>query len=521
MNIESELYDLEKSKGSVESSKAASSHGKKPKWRAHNQKPKDVFGQSPRDDIAAIPIRRADEATEEVPEDEYHTEELESLKGSEDEEEESKPPEFNEASTFGNVNLELYMLFPNLNVFKEAVRNYTIAQGRPIEFPKNDKVRCRVKCCGEECDWEILCSWAEAYGCYQVKYFNLNHKCSRKLILPQADRQWVAKKLVDILRLTPKMTAADAYAHMAGTYHIQVAEIKLYRALHIAKEFIEGSEKDQYTKLWDYCEELRRNNPGSTLQLGVERPDLSFPARFDKLYICFDATKRRAMRGYKPLIGLDGCFLKGYYGGQLLAAVTQDANHAFYVIAYAIVGQETKETWTFFLTRLFEDIGHPSVHGWEFISDMQKGLKGALHELCPKANHRFCVKHLEAIIWKHWPNTDLRSKVWDCAKSKIMADFERNFAQVKELNVAAWNYLSNLPITSWTRAAFPTESKNQSLLNNMCEQFNGSIVKFRGKPILTMLEDIRTYLMTKINESRNQVAKYQGPITPAAQTKLE
>ncbi|PKI37101.1 hypothetical protein CRG98_042500, partial [Punica granatum] len=258
MNIESELYDLEKSKGSVESSKAASSHGKKPKWRAHNQKPKDVFGQSPRDDIAAIPIRRADEATEEVPEDEYHTEELESLKGSEDEEEESKPPEFNEASTFGNVNLELYMLFPNLNVFKEAVRNYTIAQGRPIEFPKNDKVRCRVKCCGEECDWEILCSWAEAYGCYQ----------------------------------------------------------------------------------------------------------------------------------------------------------------------------ETKETWTFFLTRLFEDIGHPSVHGWEFISDMQKGLKGALHELCPKANHRFCVKHLEAIIWKHWPNTDLRSKVWDCAKSKIMADFERNFAQI-------------------------------------------------------------------------------------------
>ncbi|PKI41794.1 hypothetical protein CRG98_037829 [Punica granatum] len=57
------------------------------------------------------------------------------------------------------------------------------------------------------------------------------------------------------------------------------------------------------------------------------------------------------------------------------------------------------------------------------------GLKGALHELCPQANHRFCVKHLEAIIWKHWPNADLRSKVWDCAKSKIMADFERNFAQ--------------------------------------------------------------------------------------------
>ncbi|PKI65482.1 hypothetical protein CRG98_014140 [Punica granatum] len=195
VNIEYELYGLEKSKASVESSQAAGSRMKKPKWRAHNQKPKDVLGQSTRnDDIAAIPIGRADEATEEVPEEEYHTEELESLKDSENEEEESKPPEFNEVAAFGNVNLELYMLFPNLYVFKEVVRNYTIAQGIPIEFPKNNKVRCRV----------------------------------RKLVLLQADRQWVVKKLVDILRLTPKITAADAYAYMATTYHIQVAKIKPY-----------------------------------------------------------------------------------------------------------------------------------------------------------------------------------------------------------------------------------------------------------------------------------------------------
>ncbi|PKI65282.1 hypothetical protein CRG98_014320 [Punica granatum] len=123
VNIESELYGLEKSKVSAESSQAASSRGKKPKLRAHNQKPKDVIGQSPRDDIAAIPVRRADEVTEEVPEEEYHTEELESLKGSEDKEEELKPLEFNEAVAFGDVNLELYMLFPNLDVLKEAVRN--------------------------------------------------------------------------------------------------------------------------------------------------------------------------------------------------------------------------------------------------------------------------------------------------------------------------------------------------------------------------------------------------------------
>jgi len=43
------------------------------------------------------------------------------------------------------------------------------------------------------------------------------------------------------------------------------------------------------------------------------------------------------------LIGLDGCFLKGYYGGQLLSVVGQDGNNQIYVIAYAIVDVENKD----------------------------------------------------------------------------------------------------------------------------------------------------------------------------------
>ncbi|PKI73589.1 hypothetical protein CRG98_006037 [Punica granatum] len=43
-NIESKVYDLEKSKACAESSKIACPRGKKPKWRAHNQKPKNPWG---------------------------------------------------------------------------------------------------------------------------------------------------------------------------------------------------------------------------------------------------------------------------------------------------------------------------------------------------------------------------------------------------------------------------------------------------------------------------------------------
>ncbi|PKI39625.1 hypothetical protein CRG98_040095 [Punica granatum] len=73
--------------------------------------------------------------------------------------------------------------------------------------------------------------------------------------------------------------------------------------------------------------------------------------------------------GCRPFIGLDECFLKGYYGGQLLSAVAQDVNRHFYVIAVAVVEQESRDTWSWFLRNLLGDIGQYSDNGWNFISD--------------------------------------------------------------------------------------------------------------------------------------------------------
>lgn len=43
----------------------------------------------------------------------------------------------------------------------------------------------------------------------------------------------------------------------------------------------------------------------------------------------------------------------------------------------------------------------------------------------------------------------------------------------------------------------------------------------RGKPIISMLEEIGCNLMAKMNNSRNYMEKYSGPITHVAQSKLE
>ena len=73
------------------------------------------------------------------------------------------------------------------------------------------------------------------------------------------------------------------------------------------------------------------------------------------------------------MIGLDGCFLKGYYEGQLLCAVAQDGNNGLYPIAVAVVEKENFQSWYWFLMKLREDIREgTSDLGWTFITDRQK-----------------------------------------------------------------------------------------------------------------------------------------------------
>ncbi|KAH1039668.1 hypothetical protein J1N35_041411 [Gossypium stocksii] len=56
------------------------------------------------------------------------------------------------------------------------------------------------------------------------------------------------------------------------------------------------------------------------------------------------------------IIGLDECWLKGYYGGHLLAVVGVDANDCIYPVAFAVVESENKQSWFWFLELLHRDL---------------------------------------------------------------------------------------------------------------------------------------------------------------------
>jgi hypothetical protein len=127
-------------------------------------------------------------------------------------------------------------------------------------------------------------------------------------------------------------------------WNVDVHVSSLYRARKKARESIYGKLDEQYHHLWDYCLMVRSTNVSGCLILMVERPMAEVPCRFQRLYVSLAAMNNGFKEGCRPVMGVDACFLKGHYKGQLMAAVGRDANNNMYPITMAVVEAGTKDS---------------------------------------------------------------------------------------------------------------------------------------------------------------------------------
>ncbi|KAL0334140.1 UNVERIFIED_CONTAM: hypothetical protein Sangu_1570200 [Sesamum angustifolium] len=172
-----------------------------------------------------------------------------------------------------------------------------------------------------------------------------------------------------------------------------------------------------------------------------------------RIFVGLDALRKGFLQGCSPFLGFDGCHLKGPYGGVLLAAIGLDGNNGLFPLAFAVVESECKDSWCFFFQALDEMLGGFAVdRPWTFMSDRQKALLECINDMVPHAINR--------------------------------------------------------------RYAFPVDLKNDHITNNIAESFNAWIGEFRGKPIMTLLEGVRTKVMNMVHKRHVKGLKWTKEIMP-------
>lgn len=140
---------------------------------------------------------------------------------------------------------------------------------------------------------------------------------------------------------------------MEERFDVMITTQMCYRAKALALEEIKGSYKDDYQKLRSYVLELMKTNVEGKFQLKTLLNEKGQPV-FQRIFIGFSALREGFLHGCRHIIAFDGCFLKTFLGGVLLAAVGKDCNYKMYLIAWAIVEKQNEETWTWFCKILFE-----------------------------------------------------------------------------------------------------------------------------------------------------------------------
>ncbi|EPS60214.1 hypothetical protein M569_14589, partial [Genlisea aurea] len=326
---------------------------------------------------------------------------------------------------------------------------------------------------------------------------------------------WLAQEFIKLFRLQPNFKARDFRRQIKYSIGCTISMKAAYRAMSRALEIISGSDDDQYNYMWRYCDQLRLSNPGSTVILKLQ--DDGPNKRFQRFYCCFSAIKHGFKVGCRPLFGIDGCFLKGKYEGQIVAAVGMDANNNIYPIAYGLVERENQETWEWFLDLLKSDLDLEGTHvrNCVCISDRQKGLVPAVQHILPAIQVRHCCRHIYANIkGAGHKSMELKQLFWKAAQCSREEDFNTVMEKIKNQYPAAHSYLKKIDSTTWTRAFFSENSRCDILLNNICESFNHMIGECRDMPILCLLGYLQIVLTVRIQQNNEKSAKWNSRLCP-------
>ncbi|XP_075473312.1 uncharacterized protein LOC142504315 [Primulina tabacum] len=298
-----------------------------------------------------------------------------------------------------------------------------------------------------------------------IKTFESEHKnCYWNVKNKNIKSSWLGETFVNKLKSNPKLGTKEFREEVKSTLNVALTYKQAYLGRKKALNLVDGSIAEQFSRIRNYCAELKRFDEDASVILKLIDEDDG--PRFQRI------------------------------GGQLLTAVGLDLNNNIFPIAYALVEGETKDSWMWFLRLLDNDIGFENQNGWTFMH-LYTNMK-----------------------YDGFRGVAIKNALWVAARATRVEEFKRRMEDLKKINHDAYIWLAKKPEQHWSKAYFSTIPKCDILLNNMCECFNSMILYAREKPIISMFETIRNLLMARFQTNREKAEKWDAVMCPKVKVVL-
>ncbi|XP_040371766.1 uncharacterized protein LOC112193244 isoform X2 [Rosa chinensis] len=409
--------------------------------------------------------------------------------------------------------------------FRDKLCKFAVEKGFEFNYVKNDKCRVSATCAKKDsdgCEWYVYASLSKASGYFHIIKLVNNHSCVG--VVRHQNHKRLGSKVIstimaDKVRSDPLIKPKDIVKHFKHDYGFDIPYHMAYRGKEAANKMLHGSEAFGYSLLPWYIDTLKRTNPGSYCILD------SLDNRFRRLFISYGAC----INGFKycrPMLFLDGTFIKNKYKGMLLGACAKTGNKDVFPFAFAIVDAESKENWRWFLEHLAIILAS-DYRTIVFMTDRGAGLLDGVKEVFPNAPHSYCIKHLKDNLNGRYPSSygstfkeHIVRLFTQAAYARTLDIFNEKLEEFrKQSRGQGQSFLANLPPENYAIACFPAKRYGE-MSNSLAESFNNMVKDERCMPLPQLLEGIRVRVMEIFCERKVQSSTWRSVLCPKLEKKL-
>ena len=120
----------------------------------------------------------------------------------------------------------------------------------------------------------------------------------------------------------------------------------------------------------------------------------------------------------------------------------------------------------------------------------------------PNAEHRQCARHIYEGFKKQFSGVEFSCLFWAASKGTYPGLFNKIMERIKKDNPKAYDYLLKKDPKTWSRAYFHIGKNCEAIENGFSECFNSVDLNVRDKPLITILEAIRSLSWKRMNIMR-------------------
>ncbi|XP_070006482.1 uncharacterized protein [Nicotiana sylvestris] len=211
-----------------------------------------------------------------------------------------------------------------------AMKHYSVMHKYQFRVKRSSHRSYWLICAGENCNWHFKATLINDSAMFKIRSFNRQHTCTLMddtFILCKRTAVVVGGMVIPKY-CNPKTvyTPKDIQTDMLSQHGVNLSYIQARRAKEKALQFLRGHPADYYNKLPKYFYILEKTYPGSVVKL-KKTTDECFLYAFVAL-----CTSISSWEYCRPVVVVDGTFLKLAYRGIMLIASTMDTTAQSYTL---------------------------------------------------------------------------------------------------------------------------------------------------------------------------------------------